>query len=400
MATLPLHHPPVPGPRLNRLVVGALIGTACLLVMGMAMLYMNWQGQPAPPSVVDESPPPTQQRPESLRQGVRDYARLAPAVEPPPREVPPVAVLESRTTPPAPPIPPVQAGLLPSMGLPSLPATPPASSPPMDEPVRTTPAAASKPEAPARPKWGVDLKGRGEAAKLPEDNDRGTPPANKAVGLLKHAPWAIPVDPYKTLYRSSLLVGRLLNKINSDIPANTIRIVLTIPVFGGNEAMPDRWKQTTPLLDKGSIVIVKQVGKAEFGQARIPLHVEEVELPNGAVVALKGQAGDKDGAAGVPGKVNAHLGQLLLATGINAVLNLGLNAAAGTPGQNQFYQNPVQKAAEDAGQSVARDVNEYSRQVLRRPPTIEVSKDDPKYYNVTIELEENLMFHHKPTVIR
>jgi type IV secretory pathway VirB10-like protein len=187
--------------------------------------------------------------------------------------------------------------------------------------------------------------------------------------------------------------AKLLDSINSDIPASTIRLALTTPLF-------DKFDYDTVILDKGTIIVAQQVGKAEFGQVRIPLKIEQIEPPSGEVIKVDGGVGDQQGAAGVPGAVDAHVGQLLLATGINAVLNLGLGYAVGTPGRGEHYEDPAQRAVTDASRSVAQDANSYSRQVLRRPPTITVDAENEKRKFVTISLLENIQLHRPPAVAR
>jgi len=195
------------------------------------------------------------------------------------------------------------------------------------------------------------------------------------------------------------MTGKLLDSINSDIPASTVRIELV-------EALKDKFNYDVTILDKGTLVVAQQVGRAEFGQKRIPLKIDQIELISGEVIKVDGSLGDESGANAVPGRVNAHVGSLLLATGINAVLNIGLGYAVGTPGRGQFYMDPAQSAAQQAGQSVAQDVNSYTRQVFKVPPTIEVDahKKD-KYGNpvpvyVTLSLLENIQMNRAPAIAR
>jgi Bacterial conjugation TrbI-like protein len=235
-----------------------------------------------------------------------------------------------------------------------------------------------------------------EPGKLSEGQEKELKRLGEVQDIIRPAKWAIPAQPLKTIYRSMRMTGVLLDSINTDIPSNTIRIELT-------EDLKDKFSYDQTILARKTIVIAQQVGKAEFGQKRVPLKIEQFEPPTGEVLKVEGGIGDKDGAAGVPGKVNGHLPELLLAAGINAVMNLGLGYATGTPGAGQFYQDPAQRAAQDAGQSVARDVNEYTRQVLKRSPTIDVDAHPKKAKDipiVTIFLTENLQLNHAPVVAK
>jgi type IV secretory pathway VirB10-like protein len=247
----------------------------------------------------------------------------------------------------------------------------PATPPPGATPTAT-------PEGPKKTKWAYLAEGQTpkdapkEQGEGPRENTKST-----AQDLTNPARWAIPINPLKTIYRSMRMTGRLLDNINSDIPAQTIRIALT-------EDLVDKFRYHTVILPADSIVIAQQVGKAEFGQARIPLTIEQIEPPTGEVIGVEGAIGDEHGAAGVPGKVNAHIPSLVLAAGINALMYLGLNTAAGTPGAGHYYQDPAQSAAQQAGQAISQDVNSYTRQVLKRPPTIEVDAEKkPKIVTIT-----------------
>ena len=122
----------------------------------------------------------------------------------------------------------------------------------------------------------------------------------------------------------------------------------------------------------------------------------QLELPSGEVIALAGNIGEEDGSNGLTGKVNNHYGKLLLATGISAVLNIGVRSAAGTPGANQFFRNPIQDAAQDLGQGVQQEAQRAVDRELRVPPTIERKA----LTFCTINLLENIQFNRPPLVAR
>lgn len=233
---------------------------------------------------------------------------------------------------------------------------------------------------------------------LTEAQQRSVIERAQSSSVIEAAKWVIPAHPLRTIYRSMALKGQLLDNINSDIPAKNIKILVT-------ETLMDKFNYRRPIVERKGIVIASQVGTTTFGQARLPLKVEQIEFPTGEILTVDSEVADQRGAAGVPGKVDAHIPQLLLATGINAVLNLGLGYAVGTPGRGQYYQDPAQEAARDAGQSVARDVNSYTNQVLKRPPTITVTVKDkdgkaltPVF--VTIQFLKNIQFKEEATIVR
>lgn len=230
---------------------------------------------------------------------------------------------------------------------------------------------------------------RKEGATLTAEQQQELAAKTQAHPLVETANLVIPEKPLRTIYRSQHLVARLVDNINSDIPAKNIKMEVIEPLY-------DKFGYYTLLAEVGSIVIASQEGTTSFGQERIPLKVEQIELPWGGILAVESTVGDEHGAAGVTGKVNAHIPQLLLAAGINAVMNIGLGYAAGTPGRGQYYQDPAQQAVQDAGRSVANDVNSFSRQVLKRPPTIEVdAKNRKKPKIVTIEFLKNIQLREQ-----
>ena len=99
---------------------------------------------------------------------------------------------------------------------------------------------------------------------------------------------------------------------------------------------------------------------------------------------------------GLTGKVNNHYGKLLLATGISAIVNIGVRSAVGTPGANQFFRSPIQDAAQDVGQGVQQEAQKAVDRELRVPPTISREADT----FCTINLLENIQFNRPPHVAR
>jgi type IV secretion system protein VirB10 len=206
--------------------------------------------------------------------------------------------------------------------------------------------------------------------------------------LIKPATWEIPAHPLKTLYRSQEIQGELLHPVHSDLPGQ-LHIRTTIPTF-------DKFGYGTILLDKGSLIIAVQTGQPQYGQSRLKIVLEQIELPTGEVMALKASIDEQDGSSGLAGKVNNHYGKLLLATGISALLNIGVRSAAGTPGAQQFFRNPVQDAAQDVGQGVQQEAQKAVDRELRVPPTIERKA----YTFCTIHLQQNIQFNRPPVVAR
>jgi type IV secretory pathway VirB10-like protein len=319
---------------------------------------------------------------------IREAEAAIPPAAAPPVKKPPVMELLSHA-------PPASLGIMEQLGpkgAPVVPATP--QSVPTQEPAQGTggreqnvslqsQASRSKPRQP----WfitptDITLK-RPEAA---SGSSKATPEggqSGKAAALIEHAVWARPAQPAKTLWRSQVLIGDTVDDINSDAPT-PIRVKLTIPVFA--KAPYDN----VIVVDKDSIAILEFVGKPEFGQRALNIKVAQIETPTH-------EAWQLDGTAGIPDpEVNNHYGKLALATGINAVLSLGLSAMAGTPGPGQYYQNPAQRAAQEAAQSGTNDVRSITQAQLKVPPTL--FKEHGAH--VTIHMMKNVTFSRRPLVVR
>jgi type IV secretory pathway VirB10-like protein len=400
-----------PQPRLRWWVLPTAVGLVVSVIGGIMLLPTLVTKIPLPTLLTggeQEPPAPIAKLPKDFERDLGSYGPRANAEPESPPPQPPVAQVVQRTTrastPPAPTTQTAQGDATQAAILASLQdigqklgrmGEHTTSAAPAGQAVATTTATPPEHTDPRRRKWKYLAEAdQSEQPKVSEAQRQAHAEKAQAQDIIKPAKWSIPVQPLKTIYRSMRMTGKLLDNINTDIPASTIRIELT-------EDLVDKFNYGEVILPAKTIVINQQVGKAEFGQKRIPLKIEQFEPPTGEVIKVEGGIGDQNGAAGVPGKVNAHIGGLLLATGINAFMNIGLGYATGTPGRGQFYQDPAQRAAQDAGQSVARDVNEYTRQVLKRPPTIEVDahkQGTPAM--VTIFLTENIQLNRAPTVAR
>jgi type IV secretion system protein VirB10 len=387
-------------PKLKWWVLPGAILAGVLLIGAIVCLPALLRQMPLPsitlptPEVV---PPMTTALPDTFKSTPLTYSHPAtPPAPPVPHEPPkpPVAELVGRTPPPAPP-PQVlltesllaqQAqlldglkGLLQRQQQPPAPATPPVPAP--------------QPAPPPVPKekkgWDFLAKGSGKADTAPKEDKKAEPKAaDDGRGLIHNATWAIPGAPLLTIYRSQTLVGILRHAINSDIPGQ-VTIQLTHPV-------EDKFRYHTVIVPTDTLVIASQDGKPTYGQKRLTLRLEQLELPSGEVVALKATVGDQAGANGMAGNVDNHYGKLLLATGISAVLNIGVRSAAGTPGAGFYYQNPAQAAASEVGQDVQQTAKGVVDRELKVPPTITIAAGTA----CTIQLGENVQFSHHPVVVR
>lgn len=206
--------------------------------------------------------------------------------------------------------------------------------------------------------------------------------------LIQPARWEIPANPLQTIYRSQTLAGRLLQAVNSEIPGQ-VKIHLVMPV-------KDKFGYNTTILPQDTLIIATQEGRTTYGATRLGLKLEQLELPSGEVIELRATVGDEAGTNGMKGKVNNHYGKLILGTGLSALLNIGVRSAVGTPGKNQFFQDPLQEAAQDVGQTVQRAATDIIGRELQVRPTITIPAGTP----CSINLTENMSFSRPPLVAR
>jgi type IV secretion system protein TrbI len=399
-----------PVTKFNPLVLVAGLAILGLLILGALLLHTAWQRTPS--AVAKETP---QEQHLKLPDVI---ARPLPPREP--------SIIVRTPTPP----PPSEVAPQPSLDVPRIqqqslldtinpfPKTAPSTTPPAKpENAAPTPPITVPPTPPvaqqARKGWDVLARGkqggtettkpRSTGAELldvdatarellqRQGQPRGVDGAkNKsdAQDLIHAARWAIPANPLKTIYRSQTLTGRLLQAVNSDIPGQ-VKVQLTTPLL-------DRFGYDTTILPRDTLVIASQEGRPQYGTARLGLKLEQLELPSGEVIALQAMVGDEAGTNGLAGKANNHMGKVILATGLSALLNIGARTAAGTPGPGQYFQNPLQQGVADLSQSVQRDAQSVIDRELRIPPTITI----PAGTFCTISLLENIQLNRPPLVAR
>jgi type IV secretory pathway VirB10-like protein len=384
---------------------GMQLSRTFLLVAGMAVV-LGLGGlallQRAVPSVstllARPAPEPVRKvdLPEELKPSPQPYAPPAPKPQPPVAQPVIREAAAAAVTPPPPPSPPAAVAQV------SPPQPPPSfldlwkqqqdavaqtaqqQQPPRQETPKTKPT---------REPWIV--KPQDITLKTPESKDGKESPAQReelgrtgtAAQLIKPATWAIPKYPLRTLYRSQALPCQLVDPINTDIPG-PLRLVLTVPIF-------DKFHHGYEILPKATEIIAVQEGKLQYGASRATIKLEELQPPTGEVISLKATVGDERGN-GLGLEVDNHYGKLLLATGISAILNIGVRAAAGTPSAGNFFQNPAQQAAGDIGQSVQRDAQSVVDRELRVPPTGERAAGTV----CSVHVLENITFSRRPVVVR
>lgn len=379
------------------LLVGG--GALTALVLGGVLLPMTWQG--TPPAPAKEQPPAQQLKlPDVITRPLtpRPLTIAAPIVQ----EIVPVPPSQPDTAPDT------GKGKIASSFMDTLNPFATQPSPATKEPHGTpqsqpAPPATKAPTAPkeAKPRKGWAMlaapqqrEAQASSAALDEIPSarqvasQGQPGGTGAQGLIQSARWAIPAEPLKTIYRSQTLTGRLLQAVHSEKPGQ-VKIQLTVPVL-------DKFGYDTTILPKDTLVIATQGSRTQYGDSRLGLKIEQLELPSGEVIDVRATVGDDAGSHGMKGKVNNHYGKLILGVGLNALLNIGIKSAVGTPGPQQFFRNPVEDAAQDIGQAVQGAAASVIGRELQVSPTITI----PVGTFCTINLLENMTFSRPPVVAR
>jgi type IV secretory pathway VirB10-like protein len=358
-------------PRLRRSLLWTGAAVMCTL-MGLALIQGAQSPRPAPEAAKD--PDLTAQRGHFLT-GLPDKYSAIPPPAAAARPAEPVAATPPTPAPPAPPVP--SAAPVAVAQAPPPPARPAPVAPP------------PKKEEPAKPRRWLAGQREGQVLAPPFGVPKGPPPElverlAKAERIIEPATWAIPKDPLKTLYRSQVLTGQTLGAITSNIPG-VIRILVTKDVT-------DKFGQGVVVVPAQTIVIAQQTGRPEYGDARLQIEVQQLELPTGEVAVLTGTAGDASGNHGLTGKVNNHWGQVIGAAGLSAILSLGARLPLG---DTTSYQSTMpQQLADQFGNAMNRAGQGVVQRSLQVKPTITIPAGVP----VTVQLTQNLSFQTKPVV--
>jgi type IV secretion system protein VirB10 len=183
---------------------------------------------------------------------------------------------------------------------------------------------------------------------------------------------------------SQVLTGQTMGEITSDIPG-VIRILVTKDTV-------DKFGQGVVVVPAQTIVIAQQTGRPEYGDARLPIEVHQLEFPTGEVAVLQGTAGDASGNQGLTGTVNNHWGQLIGAAGLSAVLSLGARLPLGDT--SSYHSTLPQQLADQFGNAINRAGQGMVQRGLQVKPTITIPAGVP----ATVQLSQNISFQTKPVV--
>lgn len=363
---LPIRQAPPPVTRLNRKVLGILLA----VTVGLGAWLLSGHGQNREPISAAAPPPSAAPPPEALVNLPTEYSKIP-------------VVTAGMTPPPAPP-PPGPVSSVAALPLHPMPKATPAPPQPVANKVQNVVPAAPK----AKPQTWLFANIEGHKSlppfPVPKDDTRFSIQA-KATSLVPAATWAQPVAPTRVLYRSQVIPGLLLHEVNSDIPG-PVRIMVTQDVrdrFGGQHVLIPQYATVLGALETRPV----------YGQTRLAVDLDGIELPDGTVIQLtKAKLGDRGGATGADATVNNHWGKVIVGAGISAVLSIGARGPFGN--QAGFAPSLPQEFAGDVSQSLNRTGQQVVRRATEVPPTLTVEAGTP----VTIQLSEHLSFQ-QPAIL-
>ena len=255
-------------------------------------------------------------------------------------------------------------------------------------PQRTAPAPSAPPQQPKPPsKWlFADVK-QGSGIQeppfpMPKDEEQGQNQGH-ASGLFPKAVRARPLDPTKVLYAQQVINGVLASNVHSQ-HVGIIRVLVT-------EQVEDRWGQGNVLIPQYTVLLAKSE-KVEFGQERLGVSITAAEFPDGTRAVFKGQAGDAQGATGLPGDVDNRWDNILAGAGISALLSIGSRIPAGNP--QGYFPSLGQEVSRDVAQSVIQSGQRVIQRELDVSPMIRLQHGDP----VSMQLLEPISFQTPPVI--
>jgi type IV secretory pathway VirB10-like protein len=385
--------PPPPQPRQSKRVV--IVGGCVLVGLGLVGIWWSMRGPRVPITREPQDRPASEQTVTSVPSTPPEDLRLATSYKG--RSVPQAAQPPAAPPSSSPATQPVRTQASPPPATRSTYAEPRRLSPPTPVPPPPTSqspqvrAVSPKPPGEEKPwRWfSPPPQPTGDILTPPfadEEGEKGGAKQPKVSKLFPQATWERPVDPTRVIYASQLLQGLLEQSVISG-EASTVRIRLT-------ETLYDKFGQLRVLLPLDTRILGTAEGAVKFGQSRLSIQVQKAELPDGTDLLLAGKLGDSDGRVGVPGDVNNHIPQLILATVITSALSIGAQASAGSV---QGY-NPTleQQFATD----ISRGINSAGQQVVKRALDVTPTIAIPAQVPVTIQLQNNISLQTAPTIVR
>jgi type IV secretory pathway VirB10-like protein len=338
-----------------------LVILALAALLGIIAFAVFDEGGEEPQTPPEAPPSQLKQPPSGVITELPSTYRDVPAEPPPPPPAAPVSPAPEPTPPPPAPPPVRQVPVVPPA------ATPPAQTPPKRE---TTP-----------PKWLFTEPSEG---KPPFGKPRETTAAQQAAAqqTIKPAPWVKPADARLVLYPDQVIPAITEQNVNSDLPG-TLRFLVTqnvVDTQGGNHVL-------IPQFTKG---VAQMEGAIKEFQERIPFRVKSLRFPDGTYLPFDAQVGDRSGANALPGDVDRHIPEKVLAILGSALLSVGARIPFGSP--DGYNPNLAQEFANDFSSGVNQAGQQIVSKYLNRPNTITQKAAFP----ITIQFLEPLSFQQAP----
>ena len=173
------------------------------------------------------------------------------------------------------------------------------------------------------------------------------------------AAYAPPRSPY-TIQAGATISAALLTALNSDQPGRVIAQV--------SENVFDSVTGETLLIPQGARLIGAYDADTAYGERRLLVVWNRLIMPNGWSIPLRAMPGaDAAGSAGLTGDVDAHIGRIVLASLISAVLGVAANES-----ENEDDARLSQSIGDAAAQQAAQTGSRIVDRELNVRPTLRI----------------------------
>jgi len=163
------------------------------------------------------------------------------------------------------------------------------------------------------------------------------------------ATYAPPRSPY-TIQAGATISAALMTALNSDQPGRVIAQV--------SENVFDSVTGEILLIPQGARLIGTYDADTAYGERRLLVVWNRLIMPNGWSIPLRAMPGaDAAGSAGLAGDVDAHIGRIVVASLISAVLGVAANESEDEDDDARLSQSVGDAAAQQAAQTGSRIVD-------------------------------------------
>jgi type IV secretion system protein VirB10 len=175
--------------------------------------------------------------------------------------------------------------------------------------------------------------------------------------------------PYE-LKAGAVIPGLLISGINSDLPGNVIAQV--------SENVWDTATGKHVLIPKGTRILGAYDSEVSYGQKRVLLVWNRLVFPDGTTLDIAGSPGsDQAGYSGLPGRVDAHWGEMFKAALLASAFVAGAEAVYNEDSRGYTVIAQEEKSVRDAvAESLAGSILDMGAKVMDRAtgiqPTITV----------------------------